>query len=251
MTDWPWMTTLLASLLLFVVAALYSSVGHGGATGYLAVLSLFAVPPEQMSGTALILNVFVAGIASLAFTRAGHLNARLLLPFILVSVPAAFLGGYLKIADRLYFVLLAIGLLAAAFRLGFTTQKNSAEPTRKFPFAWGFPIGGIIGLFSGMIGIGGGVLLSPMLIIARWSAAKQAAAVAAIFIVVNSLAGIAGRVARGTLDVIPVLVPLAAAFAGGLLGSHLGANKFSGIFLRRLLAAVLVLAAAKLFITTR
>lgn len=251
MTEWTWTATLFVSVLLFVVAALYSSVGHGGASGYLAILSFFAVPPAQMSGTALILNVLVAGIASLAFARAGHFSGRLLWPFVLVSIPAAFWGGYLEVADRLYFFLLAVGLLAAAFRLGFAPPESSTEPTRRFPVAAGFPIGGIIGLFSGMIGIGGGVLLSPILILARWSTAKQASAVAAVFILVNSLAGIAGRAVRGTLDVMPVLVPLMAAFAGGLLGSHLGANKFSGLMLRRLLAVVLILAAVKLMITAR
>ena len=247
--EWSWPSTLLVSALLFAVAVLYSSVGHGGASGYLAVLSFFAVAPAQMSGTALMLNVLVAGMAAIAFGRAHHLIGRLLWPFVFVSVPAAFLGGYLKVTDRLYFVLLAVGLLATALRLGLMPPRNSHEPTRTLPLAAAFPLGGAIGFFSGMIGIGGGVLLSPILILARWATAKQAAAVAAIFIVANSLAGIAGRAVRGTLDVMPVLVPLLAAFAGGLLGSHLGANKFSGNVLRRLLAVVLLLAAVKLLFT--
>jgi len=247
--EWSWPSTLLVSALLFAVAVLYSSVGHGGASGYLAVLSFFAVAPAQMSGTALMLNVLVAGMAAIAFGRAHHLIGRLLWPFVFVSVPAAFLGGYLKVTDRLYFVLLAVGLLAAALRLGLMPLRNSHEPTRTLPIAAALPVGGVIGLFAGMIGIGGGVLLSPILILARWATAKQAAAVAAIFIVANSLAGIGGRAARGTLDVMPVLVPLLAAFAGGLLGSHLGANKFSGNVLRRLLAVVLLLAAVKLLFT--
>ena len=247
--EWSPLVTLLVSALLFVVAVLYSSVGHGGATGYLAVLSFFAVAPAQIAGTALVLNVLVAGMASMAFIRAHHLVKRLLWPFVFVSVPAAFLGGYLKVADRLYFILLAAGLLAAALRLGLTPLKNLAEPTRPPPVAAAFPLGGVIGLFSGMIGIGGGVLLSPILILARWATVKQIAAVAAIFIVVNSLAGIAGRAARGTWDVMPAFIPLVAAFAGGLLGSHLGANKFSGNMLRRLLAVVLLLAAVKLVFT--
>jgi hypothetical protein len=249
--EWSWPSTLLVSALLFVVATLYSSVGHGGATGYLAVLSFFAVAPAQMAGTALMLNVLVAGMASFAFVRAHHLVARLLWPFVLVSVPAAFLGGYLRVADRVYFILLALGLVAAALRLGLVPLKNSVEPTRTLPVAAAFPLGGAIGLFSGMIGIGGGVLLSPVLMLARWATAKQAAAVAAVFIVANSLAGIAGRAMRGTLDVVPVLVPLIAAFAGGLLGSYLGANRFSGSTLRRLLSLVLLFAAVRLLVSAR
>jgi uncharacterized membrane protein YfcA len=244
--EWSLSVTILVSVLLFVVATLYSSVGHGGATGYLAVLSFFAVPPGQMAGTALMLNVLVAGMASMAFVRARHLVGRLLWPFVFVSVPAAFLGGYLRITDRVYFVLLAVALMAAAFRLGLAPLKSTHEPTRALPVVAALPLGGAIGLFSGMIGIGGGVLLSPILILARWATAKQSAAVAAIFIVANSLAGLGGRAVRGTLDVMPVVFPLMAAFAGGLLGSHLGANKFSGVALRRVLAVVLVLAAVKL-----
>jgi uncharacterized membrane protein YfcA len=247
--EWTLPVTLLVSALLFVVALLYSSVGHGGATGYLAVLSFFAVAPAQMAGTALMLNVLVGGLASIAFVRAHHLIPRLLWPFVFVSVPAAFLGGYLKVTDRLYFVLLALALLAAAFRLGFVPRKHSQEPTRALAVPAALPLGGAVGLFSGMIGIGGGVLLSPILILARWATAKQASAVAAIFIVANSLAGIAGRAVRGGLDVVPVLVPLVAAFAGGLWGSHLGANKFSGNTLRRLLAVVLFVAAVRLVLT--
>ena len=249
--EWSWPSTLLVSALLLVVATLYSSVGHGGATGYLAVLSFFAVAPAQMAGTALMLNVLVAGMASVAFLRAHHLVGRLLWPFVFVSVPAAFLGGYLRVADRVYFILLALGLVAAALRLGLVPLKNSVEPTRTLPVAAAFPLGGAIGLFSGMIGIGGGVLLSPVLMLARWATAKQAAAVAAVFIVANSLAGIAGRAMRGTLDVVPVLVPLIAAFAGGLLGSYLGANRFSGSTLRRLLSLVLLFAAVRLLVSAR
>jgi len=244
--EWSLSITIFVSALLFVVAVLYSSVGHGGATGYLAVLSFFAVSPSQMSGTALVLNVLVAGAASFAFVRARHLDARLLWPFVFVSVPAAFLGGYLRITDRLYFILLAAGLILAALRLGVLPRKSAQEPTRPLSIAAALPLGGAIGLFSGMIGIGGGVLLSPVLILARWATAKQSAAVAALFIVVNSLAGLGGRAVRGTLDVMPAVLPVMAAFAGGLLGSHLGANRFSGVMLRRVLAVVLLLASVKL-----
>lgn len=246
-----WTAILGISVLLFLVAALYSSVGHGGASGYLAILSLFAVSPAQMSGTALILNVFVAGMASITFFRAGHLNKSVLWPFVAVSVPAAFLGGYLRLTDRSYLILLAIGLILAAARLGLPLPNRDDQPLKRLPAAIGFPIGGMIGMFSGMIGIGGGILLSPILILSRWSTAKQAAAVAAVFITANSLAGIGGRLARGGVDVLPLAPPLIAAFLGGLLGSHWGANRFSNTILRRLLAIVLVLAAVKLWFASR
>jgi uncharacterized protein len=240
---------ILLTFLLFVVAALYSSVGHGGASGYLAILSLFSVPTAQMSGTALILNVVVASLASYAFIRAGHFSLRITWPFALTSIPMAFVGGLLKTADRTYFLLLAIALLVAAFRLSVSFARHDApEETRVIKLAAALPTGGAIGLLSGIVGVGGGIFLSPVLILLRWATTKQAAATAAVFILVNSLAGLAGRMVRGHIVVMPLLLPLAAAAVGGYIGSHFGARRFSGLTLRRLLAFVLLLAAIKLII---
>lgn len=242
---------LLISVLIFFVAALYSSVGHGGASGYLAVLSFFAVTPALMSSTALVLNVLVAGIGTISFLRAGHFSFKFSWPFVLLSVPAAFLGGLIRVSDNLFFLLLAGVLLVAAYRLaGGELAGNHEMEIRSPSRAVALPVGAGIGLLSGVVGVGGGIFLSPMIMLLHWATAKQTAALSAFFIVVNSLAGLAGRMARGGI-MLEGLAPLVlAAFFGGLLGSYFGANKFSGPLLRRLLALVLLTAGLKLIYTS-
>ena len=238
---------LLISVLIFLVATLYSSVGHGGASGYLAILSLFAIAPSVMSSTALVLNVLVAGTGVFAFLRAKHLLCSLSWPFILLSIPAAFLGGLVHVADKTYFVLLALALLAAAVRLSLSFAASEGETPVSAPsMAVSLPIGGVIGFLSGIVGVGGGIFLSPIMILRRWADPKKTSAVAALFIVVNSLAGILGRVARGGFEFSVALPFLVAAVFGGIAGSYYGANRFSGMTLRRLLSAVLLIAAFKL-----
>ncbi len=236
--------------LIFLVAALYASVGHGGASGYLAVLAFFSVPPQQMAGTALVLNVLVSGLASYAFFRAGHFSFRLFWPFAVTSIPLAFAGGLIHISNHVYYLLLALALLAAAFRLSMAVAGPS-DPSGTSPLklSVALPTGAGVGLVSGIVGIGGGIFLSPILMLCKWATAKQTAAVAAVFILVNSLAGLAARTSRGDLDLVPAVVPLIAAFAGGLLGSYWGAHRFSSLALRRVLALVLALAAVKLVLT--
>ncbi len=241
-------TWLLASLV-FLIAALYSSVGHGGASGYLAILALFAVPPAQMATTALMLNVLVAGIASISYIRAGHFSFRLFGPFAVISIPLAFVGGMIEVSAPLYYVLLAIALLVAAIRLFLSlSSAKDAEEVRRMPLAVSLPVGGGIGLLSGIVGIGGGIFLSPVMLLLKWATAKQTAATAAVFILMNSLAGLGGRAVRSDLYLLPTILPLVAAFAGGLLGSYWGARRFSSLSLRRVLALVLAFAAAKLIL---
>ena len=238
------------SVLVCAVAALYSSVGHGGASGYLAVLSFFAVPTETMASTALVLNILVAGIALYSYIRAGHLSWKLAWPFMLLSIPAAFVGGILRVSDRIYFLLLAVALLVAAFRLAMSAARSSEDTELKeVSLAISLPVGAGIGLLSGVVGVGGGIFLSPLMLLFRWANAKRTAAVSALFIVVNSVSGLLGRLARGGLHVGEFLLLIAVAFLGGLLGSYYGANRFSGVLLRRLLAVVLVIAALKMVVT--
>ncbi|MBI3953608.1 MAG: sulfite exporter TauE/SafE family protein [Chloroflexi bacterium] len=238
------------SALVCAVAFLYSSVGHGGASGYLAVLSLFAFAPMQMATTALVLNVLVAGTGTVAFWRAGHLSWRLLGPFVLAAVPAAFLGGLLGVRPELYGLLLAAVLAFAALRLGLRLEpRGAAEATQRPPLGVALPLGGGIGLLSGVVGVGGGIFLSPLLILLRWATTKQTAAVSAAFIVANSLSGLLGRALGGNFELGPLAALIPAAFLGGLAGSYLGASRFSGLLLRRLLAVVLLVAAVKLVIT--
>ncbi len=233
--------------LILVVAALYSSVGHGGASGYLAVLSFFLLSPSLMSTTALLLNVLVAGIGTLQFLRAGHFSFRLAWPFMLFSIPAAFAGGYLRVSETLYFLLLAGVLLFAAYRLAATTiRKNPVEQRSRpsIPVALGAGTG--IGFLSGVVGVGGGIFLSPIMILMRWATTKETAAVSAFFIVVNSLGGLGGRFAREGLEVGTIWPFVLAAFVGGLAGSYMGSTVLTGIVLRRILALVLFIAALKM-----
>jgi uncharacterized membrane protein YfcA len=237
------------SACVFFVAALYSSVGHGGASGYLAVLSFFAVAPATMASTALTLNVLVAGVAMYSYIRAGHLSMRLAWPFIILSIPAAFVGGALRVSDKIYFALLAIALVFAAFRLALTAASSKEEgETHAVKLSQSLPVGAGIGLLSGVVGVGGGIFLSPLMILFRWANAKRTSAVSALFIVVNSLAGLAGRLMKGGLDIGGFGPLVVVAFLGGLIGSHYGANRFSGVVLRRLLALVLVIASIKMVV---
>lgn len=228
-------------LLVPLIAFLYASVGFGGATGYLAVMSLFGIPPQIMASTALVLNILVAGISFISFRRAGHLRSNLLLPFLVTSVPAAFLGGFLKIGDGLYGVLLYLVLTFVAVRLlFFSKHQDESLPLRPVPPVWARLIGLGIGLLSGMVGIGGGIFLSPVILFACWGSARQASAVASAFIVLNSLSGLLGRISGGTfmLDAFGLsLLPLGV--LGALAGSYLGAQKLSGLSLRRALGAVI------------
>lgn len=239
------------SSLLFVVAVLYSSVGHGGASGYLAILSLFSVSPQSMSSTALVLNLFVSGVSFVAFSRSGYRSQVLLWPFVIGSVPAAFVGGMLVVPHDTYSVLLGVALAAAAIRLGFSISgpKVGFERRKRPAKTVAVVIGAVVGLLSGIIGIGGGVFLGPVLLLLNWSDVKEAAVTCAGFIFINSLAALAGRGFQGTLEVNSLIPFLAVTLVGGAVGSYVGANRLPPMILRRLLALVLLIAAVKLFAT--
>ena len=233
-----------------LIAFLYSSVGFGGATGYLAVMSLFGVSPQVMASTALLLNILVAGISFSAFYRAGHLRKTLLVPFLVTSIPAAFMGGFFKITDNTYSVLLYAVLTFVAVRLLFFSRKQDDDrPLGRLPRKWALVIGLGIGLLSGMVGIGGGIFLSPIIIFARWGTSKQASTVAAAFILLNSLSGLAGRFFGGTFELDSFslsLIPLG--LAGALLGSYWGAIRFTGQTVRRALGAVMAFAVSNFWL---
>jgi len=241
MTEWWWLVPAF-----FVIALLYASVGHGGASGYLAALSFIAVRLDEMATTALTLNVVVATMALISFKRAGHFDGRLAWPFLAASVPAAFVGGLVPMPVRLYQILLAIALGVAAVRLAMNLRGREEDHTVRPTLALALPVGGGIGWLSGAVGVGGGIFLSPLLLLLRWATPKQTAAASAAFILVNSTAGLVGRAARSGLAYGTLWPLLMAASIGGLIGAHLGANHFSGKALKRLLAVVLLIAAAKL-----
>lgn len=234
----------------FLIALVYASVGHGGASGYLAALSLMGLHPDEMAATALTLNLVIAGVALVSFSRAGHLVGRLTWPFLITSVPAAFVGGAVPLPVRLYAVLLAVALGIAAYRLVIELPGHTEAEVAMPRVAVAMPAGAGIGWLSGAIGVGGGIFLSPLLLLLRWATPQQAAAASSVFILLNSAAGLGGRAARSGLDYAASLPLLVAALLGGLLGARLGANHFSGKTLRRLLAVVLLVAAVKLLVTT-
>jgi uncharacterized membrane protein YfcA len=240
-------TVILIILGIFIVAVLYSSVGHGGASGYLAVMALLAVPPEQTRPAALLLNLFVASIGAFQFYRAGYFSWSTFWPFAVTSIPFAFIGGTIKLPTNVYKTVLGLVLLFAAFRLAweFASDNKEVQP----PKLWiALIIGAVIGLLSGLVGVGGGIFLTPILLLMHWSEAKTAAGISALFILVNSASGLMGNYQQ--VSVLPqnVWFWIAAAILGGIVGSTLGATKFHSLTIRRVLAAVLVFAAVKLIV---
>jgi uncharacterized membrane protein YfcA len=231
---------------LFVVAFLYSSVGHGGASGYLAVMALAGIDPSLMKSSALILNIFVAGIAFLLFSRAGHFNRRILLQFSITSVPAAFIGSQIPVNPAIYKMILGICLLCAVCRL--LLKRSSPEKELK-PLRWpvAISVGASVGFVSGMIGIGGGIILSPLLILFGWASMKEAAGISAAFILLNSISGLLGLVQKGFIPDAHMTIWIFAAIAGGAAGSYLGSNRVSAVTLKYVLANILCFAAVKLF----
>lgn len=238
-------SAILIILAIFVVAVLYSSVGHGGASGYLAVMAFFAVAPDITRPTALTLNLFVASIATVQFYRARHFSWNLFWPFALTSIPFAFLGGMIKLPTNVYKIVLGLVLLFAAFRLAW--KFSSDDGGVREPKLWMcLVIGAVIGLLSGLVGVGGGIFLTPVLLLMHWSETKTAAGNSALFIFVNSAAGLAGNYAQVSGLPSAAWFWILAAIAGGALGSLLGATKFDSIVLRRILALVLLFASVKL-----
>lgn len=232
------------SLAFFLAAALYASVGHGGASAYLAVMGLFGMVQAEMKPIALALNIAVSLVALVAFARAGHFRGRLFWPLAATSVPAAFLGGWLQSPEPVFKLLLAAALIFGAWRLAFA-RRTDDTPLQEPRLPALLILGLAIGFLSGLIGIGGGIFLTPLLILFRWSSAKSAAAISAAFIFANSCSGIAGFMLKG--NAIPsqawTLLPLV--LAGAWLGSLWGSRRAHVLALQRALAAVLVVAAAK------
>lgn len=237
-------------VLIFLVAAVYSSVGHGGASGYLAVLALFSLPVAQLSGTALLLNVLVSSLAFWSFHRNGHKLPAFAWLLVFASVPFSFLGGALMVTDNFYKLVLATALLLSAARLAFGFRASEIAALSTPPRIVLAGVGSSIGFLSGIVGVGGGIFLSPIAIFFHWTTVKSAATLSALFILVNSLSGIAGRAVTHQLIIQPALGLIVAAFAGGLIGSHVGSKYLNGLVLRRVLSLVLLIAAIKLVNTS-
>ncbi|MFG6687327.1 sulfite exporter TauE/SafE family protein [Mariniflexile sp. HNIBRBA6329] len=233
-------------ILLPIVAFLYASVGHGGASGYLALMALFSFVPETMKPTALVLNLFVAGISFYYYYKGGYFNKKLFLSFAIASIPLAFLGGTIEIDASIYKKLLAVLLVFAILKMLNVFGKES-ESIKEVKLWQGLLVGGIIGFFSGLIGIGGGIILTPLILLLHWGNMKEAAAVSALFIWVNSAAGLVGQLSSGVKLEIETFVLVLVALIGGVLGGYFGSKKINNQSLRYILAFVLLIACVKLF----
>lgn len=258
--------SLLQCLCVAFVAMLYAAVGHGGATGYIALLSLFGLQHEEIATTALILNTVVASISLTNYYRAGCFQLKQALPYLILSIPLAYIGARLPVDKHTFAYILGTLLTLAALRFAVlpntssnndkTNNNNNSnelpdnEKIQAPPIVLAAGAGGILGLLSGIVGIGGGVFLSPLIIFKRWATTKQTSAISALFIVVNSISGLAGRFSDGKGEMVHLLPFLLVAAPAAIIGSTYGASKLTSRKLQRLLAIVLALAAIKLFQTT-
>lgn len=236
----------LIAVLFLLAAALYSSVGHAGASGYIAVMALFGLAPGVMKPTALALNILVAVVATTKFYRAGRFSFELFWPFAIVSIPAAFIGGALTLPAKWYDAIVGVALLYAAvwmFRSAKTAAKVLVHPP---PLAAALACGLVIGLLSGLTGVGGGIFLSPLILMMGWAETRATSAVAAAFILVNSIAGLLGHLS--SISQLPSPLPIwgVAVVIGGWIGAEYGSRRLATPALRQLLSVVLVVAGLKM-----
>jgi len=223
-------------------------VGHGGASGYLALMALFSFAPETMKPTALLLNLFVAGISFYYYFKEGFFNKKLFISFAISSIPLAFLGGTIEIDATIYKKVLAVLLVFAILKMLNVFGKET-DTIKQVKLWQGLIVGGIIGFFSGLIGIGGGIILTPLISLLHWGKMKEAAAVSALFIWVNSASGLIGQLSTGISLSKDSFILVAIAIVGGVLGGYFGSKKLNNQKLRYILALVLIMASFKLFFT--
>lgn len=232
---------------IFVVAMMYASVGHGGASGYLAIMALFSLPPEALKPTALMLNIVVAGVGTYLYCSAGQFSWRAFWPFVITSIPMSFLGGTFSLSPELYRPALGMVLLFAAWRL-FARRKHEDYEAKAPHLMVAMAVGGILGFASGLIGVGGGIFLSPLMILLGWARVREVSGIAALFILVNSISGLLGHM--NSLQHVPDYAPLfaGAALVGGSLGALCGSRHLPVSAILKAMSFMLVLAGGKMFL---
>src|SRR5215217_3452824 len=245
-------TVLILAVLILVAATLYSSVGQGGTSGYLAAMALVGISPVVMRPTALSLSILVSAIGTVRFHRAGHLYWSVLWPFLVGSVPLAAIGGALRLPDSLYEPIVGLLLLIAASTLVWRVPDSGgeyrADPQSGVPVVWAVIAGAAIGLVSGLTGVGGGLLLSPLLLLTGWAGIRQTVGVSVAFILVNAMVALSTNLA--SMGTLPAPLPIwgVAAVVGGVVGTELGARRLKGRTMRFILAAILALSGLKLIV---
>lgn len=237
---------LVIAALIFIVALLYSTVGHAGASGYLAAMALFGLAPVVMKPTALALNILVAIIGTVRFYRAGFFSWRIFWPFAAASIPASYIGGALTLPVPVYKSIVGIVLLYSAVRLFFSATKADQKETTQAPIAIALLLGAALGLLSGLTGVGGGIFLSPLLLLMGWAKTKETSGVSVAFILVNSIAGLLGHVSSVALIPHTIIYWAPAALVGGWIGTALGTRVLPVAQIRRWLSVILILAGLKL-----
>ena len=239
--------TALLSALIFAAAVLYASVGHAGASGYIAAMALMGTTPAVMKPTALVLNILVATLGTLRWHRMGLVNWKALLPLLIGSIPCAFIGGAMNLPASWYRALIGVLLLVAATKLLFQPRESTTatDKAAEVPLGGGLISGGTVGMLSGLTGTGGGIFLSPVMLFLGWAGPRQVSGLTIPFILCNSIAGLAGNVI--VLQSLPSELPLlaAAALTGAFVGTQIGIRWASGVLLQRLLGIVLVVAGLK------
>jgi uncharacterized protein len=237
------------TILIFAAALLYSSVGHAGASGYLAVMALFSLAPGVMKPTALVLNILVATIATIKYYRADCFSWSIFWPFAAASIPFSFAGGFISLPGYVYKPIVGLILLYAAFRLFRVNSTNPIGGLKSIPLWSALIFGASIGILSGLTGTGGGIFLSPLLLFMGWAEIRQTSGVSSAFILVNSIAGLLGHLS--SIATLPAALPIwsIAAMIGGYAGAEYGSKRLGNITLRRLLALVLVIAGLKMMFT--
>lgn len=241
-------STLLLAVLFAAAAILYGSVGHAGASAYLAAMALVGVEPTVMKPTALVLNILVATLVTARFAKAGFVKPMALLPFLVGSVPAAFVGGAVQLPGELYRPLVGVVLIWAGVRFVALTSQSPDEFPPRAPWWQSLIAGVVLGVLAGLTGTGGGIFLTPLMVMLGWAGVRYAAGTSAAFVLANSVSGLAGNIGTLGLATLPAGLPLwlAAVAGGGLIGAELGARRLTPNGVRRALGVVLVVAGLKI-----